>query len=242
MANSGAHKERRSKWQSGSVLGLVMEERSCYGFISVKRTCWGLEKVGVCVFSCWYDGGFERNDSAWEAVNCVIAVGKGGHLVMANMDGLEAMKKKVGWEKEVEDGGCLVELGLLEETTSGGYGDLIILQFFGLRERGLCGLLSRYGEAAVIGADLPSTVEENGWWLLICWEGDGKRSSRFSLNGEGTWWFYQGKGSIIIIIIFLRLSGKGIDFLCFSNVGDDGFFVVFRREKQFFFLFSFFYL
>jgi hypothetical protein len=25
-------------------------------------------------------------------------------------------------------------------------------------------------------------------------------------------------------------------------VGDDGFFVVFRREKQFFFLFSFFYL
>lgn len=79
-----------------------------------------------------------------------------------------------------------MELGLLEETTSGGYGELIILQFFGLRERGLCGLLSRYGEAAVIGADLPSTVEENGWWLLICWEGDGKRSSRFSLNGEGT--------------------------------------------------------
>jgi hypothetical protein len=216
MANSGAHKERRSKWQSGSVLGLVMEERSCYGFISVKRTCWGLEKVGVCVFSCWYDGGFERNDSAWEAVNCVIAVGKGGHLVMANMDGLEAMKKKVGWEKEVEDGGCLVELGLLEETTSGGYGDLIILQFFGLRERGLCGLLWRYGEAAVIGADLPSTVEENGWWLLICWEGDGKRSSRFSLNGEGTWWFFIRERDRLLLLFFsFDYQGKGSIFFVF---------------------------
>ncbi|KAL3604991.1 hypothetical protein D5086_005850 [Populus alba] len=80
----------------------------------------------------------------------------------------------------------MVELGLLEETTSGGYEELIILQFFGLRERGLCGLLSQYEEAAVTGANLSSIVEENGWWLLICWESDEKMSSGFSLNGEGT--------------------------------------------------------
>jgi len=60
----------------------------------------GLEKVGVCVFSCWYDGGFEKNDSVWEAVNCVIAVGKRGHLVMANMDGgygEEGRLREGGW-------------------------------------------------------------------------------------------------------------------------------------------------
>ena len=54
---------------------------------------------------------------------------------------MEAIERKVSCEKEVEDGGYMVELGLLEETTSGGYEELIILQFFGLRERGLCGLL-----------------------------------------------------------------------------------------------------
>lgn len=54
--------------------------------------------------------------------------------------------------------------------------------------------------------------------------------------------FIRERDRLLLLFFSFDYQGKGIDFLCFSNVGDDGFFIVFRREKQFFFLFFFFYL
>lgn len=127
---------------------------------------------------------------------------------------MEAMERKVGWEKAVEDGGCLVELGLLEETTSGGYGELInyfaVLWFEG--ERAVWAAFTIWRGCCHRGW---SAVYSGGEWMV-------------ATNLLGRWW----KKELTIFSAWWRylmiLSGKGIDILFyyyFFNVGDDGFFI-----------------